>query len=140
MQDYPNNQTLIDVINAIDETKANIEDIPNVLPNPNALTFTGAVSATYDGSEAKTVNIPTALKNPNPIRFTGSVSGSYDGSSSIDVHILELDETLTDTDKAAPANSVAQAMHIGLITDKDAIAFTTYGLAARAMLNMSHGV
>lgn len=27
-------------------------------PNPNALTFTGAVEATYDGSEAVTVNIP----------------------------------------------------------------------------------
>ena len=34
-------------------------DIPTALPNPNALTFTGAVSGTYDGSSAKTINIPT---------------------------------------------------------------------------------
>ena len=33
--------------------------IPTELPNPNALTFTGAVDAVYDGSEALTVEIPT---------------------------------------------------------------------------------
>lgn len=31
------------------------------LKNPNALTFTGAVNETYDGSENKTINIPSAL-------------------------------------------------------------------------------
>ena len=35
--------------------------IPKTLPNPNALTFTGAVTGSYDGSEAKTVNIPSAV-------------------------------------------------------------------------------
>ena len=42
---------------------ADIEDIPEIpgaLPNPNALTFTGAVSGTYDGSSAVTINIPNA--------------------------------------------------------------------------------
>ena len=29
--------------------------------NPNALTFTGAVTGSYDGSTAKTVNIPSAV-------------------------------------------------------------------------------
>ena len=33
-------------------------EIPTNLPNPHALTFTGAVSATYDGSEAVSVDIP----------------------------------------------------------------------------------
>ena len=32
--------------------------MPSALPNPNALTFTGAVSAEYDGSKPLTVNIP----------------------------------------------------------------------------------
>lgn len=32
--------------------------IPTALPNPNALTFTGAVTGSYDGSEAMTVEIP----------------------------------------------------------------------------------
>lgn len=37
------------------------EDLPTVpatLPNPNKLTFTGAVSGEYDGSEAVTIDIP----------------------------------------------------------------------------------
>lgn len=42
-------------------TLAQKTDIPSVLPNPNALTFTGAVTGSYDGSTAKTVNIPSAV-------------------------------------------------------------------------------
>ena len=34
------------------------KDIPTKLPNPNPLTFTGAVTGSYDGSEALTVQIP----------------------------------------------------------------------------------
>ncbi len=33
--------------------------IPEKLPNPNALTFTGAVTGTYDGSESVEINIPS---------------------------------------------------------------------------------
>lgn len=35
------------------------QEIPAALPNPNALTFTGAVSATYDGSAPLSVEIPS---------------------------------------------------------------------------------
>ena len=35
--------------------------VPDKLPNPNALTFTGAVYATYDGSAAVSVEIPSAV-------------------------------------------------------------------------------
>ena len=34
-------------------------EIPEALPNPNAITFTGAVTGSYDGSAAMSVNIPT---------------------------------------------------------------------------------
>lgn len=40
-------------------TLAQKTDIPTTLPNPNALTFTGAVNATYDGSTAVSVEIPS---------------------------------------------------------------------------------
>ena len=43
------------------KTLAQKTDIPDALPNPNALTFTGAVTGSYDGSTAKTVNIPSAV-------------------------------------------------------------------------------
>lgn len=36
-------------------------EIPTTLPNPKALTFTGAVTGSYNGSIAKTVNIPSAV-------------------------------------------------------------------------------
>lgn len=35
------------------------DEIPTALPNPNALTFTGAVTGSYDGSAAVTVEIPS---------------------------------------------------------------------------------
>ena len=34
------------------------QEMPDELPNPNALTFTGAVTGSYDGSAPLTVNIP----------------------------------------------------------------------------------
>lgn len=37
------------------------EELPDKLPNPNALTFTGAVSATYDGSAPLSVEIPSGV-------------------------------------------------------------------------------
>ena len=36
-----------------------IPEIPTQLPNPQSLTFTGAVEGTYDGSKPLTVEIPT---------------------------------------------------------------------------------
>lgn len=43
---------------AADGTEFALSDFPTALKNPNALTFTGAVTGTYDGSAALTVNIP----------------------------------------------------------------------------------
>ena len=40
-------------------TLAQKTDIPPVLPNPNALTFTGAVTGSYDGSAPLSVEIPS---------------------------------------------------------------------------------
>ena len=70
--------------------KPTIPTVPSALPNPNALTFTGAVNETYDGSAAKSVAIPTvpeSLKNPNKLAFTGAVTAEYDGSAPVSVEI-----------------------------------------------------
>ena len=70
--------------------KPTIPTVPSALPNPNALTFTGAVNETYDGSAAKSVSIPTipeSLKNPNKLILSGAVSAEYDGSSEVRVEI-----------------------------------------------------
>ena len=42
-------------------TLAEKTDIPTALHNPNALTFTGAVTGSYNGSAAMTVSIPSAV-------------------------------------------------------------------------------
>lgn len=74
-------------------SKDDIPTVPTTLPNPNTLTFTGAVSDSYDGSKAKTVNIPTvpmALKNPNALTIKiGDTSVTYDGSTAKTVEISD---------------------------------------------------
>lgn len=60
------------------------QEMPTTLPNPNALTFTGAVTGSYDGSAPVTVNIPEGG------------GGAGDGYSDYEVLI---DETIT-TDEA----------------------------------------
>lgn len=42
-------------------TKSQITDFPTSMKNPYAITFTGGVTGTYDGSSAKSVAIPTTL-------------------------------------------------------------------------------
>ena len=74
-------------------------DIPTTLPNPNALTFTGAATGTYDGSAPLTVNIPEG--------GTGAVS-SVNGKTGVvaltaaDVNALWMNTT----SYASDANSV----------------------------------
>ena len=116
-----NNVVLITIV--IDSNnEVQIEMLPlatiySKLPNPKALTFTGAVTGSYDGSSAKTIEIPVGVAgksayqyaqdggytgtetefaaklaqekfaNPNALTFTGAVEGSYDGSAPLTVEI-----------------------------------------------------
>ena len=41
-------------------TKAQITDFPTAMKNPQAITFTGGATGTYDGSSAVNINIPTS--------------------------------------------------------------------------------
>lgn len=60
-----------------DGTEFTLSDFPTALKNPNALTFTGAVTGTYDGSEAMTVNIPSggASGSGGALKAMSAVSG-----------------------------------------------------------------
>lgn len=49
--------------------------IPEKLPNPNAITFTGAVEATYDGSQPVKVEIPEGGGGGAYYLFFNSQSG-----------------------------------------------------------------
>jgi hypothetical protein len=49
--------------------------IPTKLPTPNALTFTGAVTGTWNGSSAKTVNIPSGSSYTLPLASNNTRGG-----------------------------------------------------------------
>lgn len=87
---------------------ADLVDEPTALKNPAALTFTGGVTGSYDGSAAKSVAIPvvpSALKNPQAITFTGGATGTYDGSTALTVSI--------------PAYATATSKTAGLLSAAD---------------------
>lgn len=75
----------------IPDTIARTSDIPAALPNPNTLTFTGAVTGRYDGSAPLSVEIPSG----------GGGSGAT----------IELDTTLTQSGQAADAKAVGDALN-----------------------------
>ena len=66
-------------------SKPTIPTVPSALKNPNALTFTGAVSATYDGSVPVSVEIPA-----------GGGEGSGAGAGSMDDFAIIADVTLAE--------------------------------------------
>lgn len=64
----------------IAEQAAGLVSIPDKLPNPNALTFTGAVTGSYDGSAPLSVEIPQG---------GGGSSGGYVDTIISDIEITE---------------------------------------------------
>lgn len=61
-------------------TTSQISNFPTSMKNPNAITFTGASTGTYDGSSALTINIPTsgAVDESLTIKLNG---GSTEGTN-----------------------------------------------------------
>ena len=57
-----NLKTILNAIKCLLTDYPKKKDIPTKLPNPNPLTFTGAVTRSYDGSEALAVEIPSVTK------------------------------------------------------------------------------
>lgn len=55
--------------------KPTIPTVPSALKNPNAITFTGGATGTYDGSSAVSITIPTktpiVISNTEPITLDG---------------------------------------------------------------------
>ena len=67
-------------------------DIPTTLPNPNALTFTGAVTGSYDGSAPISVNIPMVpTKTSQLTNDSGFLTSHQDISGKQDKATLEAD-------------------------------------------------
>ena len=66
------------------------------LPNPYPLTFTGAVSETYDGSSAKTIEIPSGRGGLGNFELIGTVNFSKEGMAAagagVDFEVSDVSE------------------------------------------------
>ena len=62
------------------------EKMPTALPNPNALTFTGAVTGSYDGSAPLSVEIPSGGDAEKKVRHIATVSVT-EGTTSYSVTV-----------------------------------------------------
>lgn len=84
-------------VTAVNTKTVTLPSAPDSIKNPKALTFTGASTASYDGSEAVSVaipTVPTSLKNPKALTVKlngGTTEGTnlftYDGSVAKSVNI-----------------------------------------------------
>ena len=97
------NRTLIE---AITTSKVSVADIidnltTNVTNKPLSSAQGVALKAMIDA-----ITIPTALPNPNALTFTGAVSGSYDGSAPMEVEIPSGGGGLTVTNTAAVGQTI----------------------------------
>ena len=64
--------------------------IPEKLPNPHKLTFSGGATGEYDGSEDVNIHIPAGGGGGGgnaPLTFTGAVDATYDGTEPVTVNI-----------------------------------------------------
>ena len=75
---------------AVTLSASDVSAIPSTLTG----TAGQVLTKTADGQEWKDVDIPTTLPNPNALTFTGAVTGSYDGSAPLEVEIPTVDDVL----------------------------------------------
>lgn len=123
---------------------SNKPTIPTKLPTPNVLTFTGAVTGTWDGSAAKTVNIPSGFSYTLPLA-SNSTRGGIKLSSSTQGGTPNGITTTSGRTYAVQVNSNEQAVVNVPWTDTKytlptASASTLGGVKVGSGLSISNGV
>lgn len=123
---------------------SNKPTIPTKLPTPNVLTFTGAVTGTWDGSAAKTVNIPSGSSYTLPLA-SNSTRGGIKLSSSTQGGTPNVITTTSGRTYAVQVNSNEQAVVNVPWTDTKytlptASATTLGGVKVGSGLSISNGV
>lgn len=94
------------LIEAITTSKVSVGDIVNDLVTNVANKPLSAAQGVALKAMIDAITIPTALPNPNALTFTGSVSGSYDGSAPFEVNIPSGGGGITVTNTAAVGQTV----------------------------------
>ena len=123
---------------------SNKPTIPTKLPTPNVLTFTGAVTGTWDGSAAKTVNIPSGSSYTLPLA-SNSTRGGIKLSSSTQGGTPNRITTTSGRTYAVQVNSNEQAVVNVPWTDTTytlptASSSTLGGVKVGSGLSISNGV
>ena len=123
---------------------SNKPTIPTKLPTPNVLTFTGAVTGTWDGSAAKTVNIPSGSSYTLPLA-SNSTRGGIKLSSSTQGGTPNGITTTSGRTYAVQVNSSEQAVVNVPWTDTaytlpTATSSTLGGVKVGSGLSISNGV
>ena len=80
--------------------------IPTTLPSPNALTFTGAATGSYDGSSPVEINIPEGGGTDVTVDTTLSIAGQAADAKATGDAISQLSEKIAD--KATLENGVVK--------------------------------
>ena len=95
-------------------------EIPSTLPNPNAITFTGAVTGVYDGSTPMSVNIPTApTKTSQLTNDSGFLTSHQDISGKQDKLIAGENITIASDGKTISATGGRAETLFVTITDNN---------------------
>lgn len=92
MEDYPNNETLIAVLNAIDQTKANKEEIPSKisqLENDSKFTTEQEVEALYKKLSSNTILGFYCIEDVTVV--VNGISTVYPANSNVEVRLLSGD-------------------------------------------------
>ena len=92
MQDYPNNETLIAILNAIDETKANKEEIPSKvsqLENDSNYLVEQDVEALYKRLSSNTILSFYCIEDV--VVIINDISTTYPANSNVEIKMLDND-------------------------------------------------
>lgn len=114
-----------------DGTEFTLSDFPTALKNPNALTFTGAATGTYDGSAALTINIPEGGSGSSGSGSGGALKAMSAVSGYIGIPAAELPENGIVWMCFGSGDSTE--LYTGTVTIQDA------GIAVNDMLVITNG-
>ena len=128
-----------DLISSITTSKVGVADIvdnltTNVANKPLSAAQGVALKALIDA-----ITIPEALPNPNALTFTGAVTGSYDGSAPLEVEIPSGGGGLTVTNTAAVGQTVkiTAVDENGQPTEWEAVDFSSGGDAEKRVRHIA---
>lgn len=119
--------TATDITDFEETVQGLLPEIPTKLPNPYTLTFTGAVTGSYDGSADQTINIPTSGSTDGSliVKLNGGTSEgtdmfTFNGSTTKNINITpeSIDAATADHDHVSADITDLEDTVTGLIPAK----------------------